>query len=640
MRRPLLPFLLGLTLAVSMAPTAPTLLAQTSFNYAEALQKAIFFYEAQISGPKPSWSRVTWRGDSAMQDGSDVGRNLTGGWFDAGDHVKFGFAMASSASMLAWGGVEYRDAFVSKGQLPHLLNNLRFVNDYFIRAHTAPNELWGQVGSGGSDHSFWGSAEVMHLRTTRPSARITATCGGSDLAAETAAAMAASSIVFRPTDPAYADTLLTHARQLFAFAEATHPSFYVDCIPDASGFYNSRFGNPNDEMAWAAAWLARATGEAAFMTRARALYATMCKESGTSTPCFTWSQSWNDKHFGVYIMMAQATGEQAFHTDAQRWLDYWTVGAGRTSRTTPGGLMFVDGFGPIRYATNAAFLALVYSDLIGTSHPLYARYHDFAKGQVDYALGANPRSSSYVVGFGANPPRNPHHRTAHGTWNNNPTGEPNPSRHTLYGGLVGGPESNDTWADERNNFQRTEVATDFNAGFAGALARLAREFGGNPLANFPVAETPADEIFIDAQINVQGQNFTEIRAFLTNQSAWPSRVLSQGTFRYYFNLEPGVTPAQVTVQGNFNQCGSGNLSGPTLFSGNTYFVTVSCVGTNIYPGGQDVYRREVQFRIAVPANVPGNWDTSNDYSFQGLTTGSAHSHAPHRRVRRRRAHLG
>ena len=84
----------------------PLVQAQASFNYAEALQKAIFFYEAQISGPKPPWSRVTWRGNSAMQDGQDVGRDLTGGWFDAGDHVKFGFAMASSATMLAWGGVE------------------------------------------------------------------------------------------------------------------------------------------------------------------------------------------------------------------------------------------------------------------------------------------------------------------------------------------------------------------------------------------------------------------------------------------------------------------------------------------------------------------------------------------------------
>ena len=28
-----------------------------------------------------------------MKDGCDVGHNLDGGWFDAGDHVKFGFPM-------------------------------------------------------------------------------------------------------------------------------------------------------------------------------------------------------------------------------------------------------------------------------------------------------------------------------------------------------------------------------------------------------------------------------------------------------------------------------------------------------------------------------------------------------------------
>jgi hypothetical protein len=612
------------TLAIVFAASGPpgdpvaTVQAQAGFNYAEALQKAIYFYEAQISGPKPSFSRNTWRGPSALDDGDDVGHDLTGGWFDAGDHVKFGFAMASSATMLAWSAVQNGPAMESKGQLVHLRNNLRVATDYFIKAHTAPNELWGQVGVGGSDHAFWGAAEVMHLKTQRASFRIHSGCGGSDLAAETAAALAASSIVFRPVDAAYANTLVSHARQLFAFAEATHPSFYVDCISDASGFYNSRFGNPNDEMTWAAVWLFKATNEAAFLTRARALYPTMCKETGTTTPCFTWSQSWNDKHFGVYILMAQLTGETLFHTDAQRWLDYWSVGTGATSRTTAGGLMFVDGFGSIRYATNLAFLALTYADVLGPSNPLFARYHDFAKRQIDYALGANPRNSSYVCGFGANPPRNPHHRTAHGTWTNNPTGVPNPSVHTLYGGLVGGPDQRDdfAWSDERNLFQRTEVATDFNAGLVGALARLAQEFGGNPLANFPPVETPGLETFVDARIQDNQPNFTTIQALIRNRSAWPARILSQASFRYYFTLEPGVTPAQIQVQQFTSECGGNSVSGPTQLSGSTYFVTVNCPAT-IAPTGESDHRREVQFRLTGPSDA--GWDPANDHSFQGLT---------------------
>ena len=65
-------------------------------------------------------------------------------------------------------------------------------------------------------------------------------------------------------------------------------------------------------------------------------------------------------------------------------------------------------------------------------------------------------------------------------------------------------------------------------GYAGALARLYQEFGGNPLANFPVIETPdGDEIFIEAARNAAGTNFTEVKALVINRSAWPARMLDQ-----------------------------------------------------------------------------------------------------------------
>src|SRR5687767_2047313 len=126
-------------LAACLAFFAPQLFAQT-FNYGEALQKSLFFYEAQRSGDLPATNRVNWRGDSGMQDGSDVGRDLTGGWYDAGDHVKFGLPMAASATMLGWSIVENRDGYVDSGQLDEALANLRWATDYSVRAHTAPNE--------------------------------------------------------------------------------------------------------------------------------------------------------------------------------------------------------------------------------------------------------------------------------------------------------------------------------------------------------------------------------------------------------------------------------------------------------------------------------------------------------------------
>ena len=43
--------------------------------------------------------------------------------------------MAASATMLAWGIVEYRSAYVSTGQLDTALDQLKWATDYFIKAH-------------------------------------------------------------------------------------------------------------------------------------------------------------------------------------------------------------------------------------------------------------------------------------------------------------------------------------------------------------------------------------------------------------------------------------------------------------------------------------------------------------------------
>jgi len=588
----------GIDAGAIVGPCTTAPVAGGRFNYGEALQKSLFFYEAQRSGALPDDNRVSWRGDSALDDGADVGVDLTGGWYDAGDHVKFGLPMAASATLLAWGLVEYREAYENSCQLYYVLADLRWATDYFIKAHVAADRLYGQVGSGSADHSWWGPAEVMPM--DRPAHAIDASCPGSDLAGETAAALAAASIAFRPTDPGYADTLLTHAEQLFDFAD-TYRGKYSDCISDAQAFYNSWSGYL-DELAWAAAWLHRATGDDDYLARAEALYA----EAGTGT---RWTHNWDDKKQGTSVLLAQLTGEASYREDVQHLLDFWTVGDGGERITyTPGGLAWLDQWGSLRYAATTAFLALVYSKTL-TDEGLKTRYHDFAVAQIEYILGDNPRGGSYVVGFGVSPPANPHHRTAHGSWTNN-IGDPVSSRHVLYGALVGGPRADDSWSDDRGDYVANEVATDYNAGFTGALAALFDEYGGEPLADFPVPETPdGPEIYVAAAVNASGTDFTEIKAVLTNRSGWPARMGDRLSFRYYFTLEPGVDASDVTVTSGYSQCAS-----PTaihLHSGATYYIEVDCTGEAIYPGGQSEHKREIQFRIL----AAGAWDPSNDWSY-------------------------
>ena len=131
---------------VTQSPPVSTTPPQSgAYNYNEVLHKSILFYEAQRSGKLPTNNRVSWRKDSALNDRGENGEDLTGGWYDAGDYVKFGFPMASSATVLAWGLVEYREAYQSAGELSNVLDSIKWATDYFIKAHTAKYEFYGQV---------------------------------------------------------------------------------------------------------------------------------------------------------------------------------------------------------------------------------------------------------------------------------------------------------------------------------------------------------------------------------------------------------------------------------------------------------------------------------------------------------------
>ena len=118
--------------------------ADFSANYAEAMQKSLYFYECQQAGPLPDWNEVEWRADSTMTD------EVTGGWYDAGDHVKFNLPMAYSASMLAWGLYQYPDGLEKTGEMETYVNNLSFVLDYLAACDEGDTAVY-QVGNGQMD---------------------------------------------------------------------------------------------------------------------------------------------------------------------------------------------------------------------------------------------------------------------------------------------------------------------------------------------------------------------------------------------------------------------------------------------------------------------------------------------------------
>ena len=136
--------------------------------------------------------------------------DLSGGYYDAGDNVKFGFPMAFTTTMLSWSVIDFGRTMGP--ELKNAVGAVRWGTDYLLKATAIPGVVFVQVGDAYSDHNCWERPEDMD--TLRSVYKIDRAHPGSDVAGETAAALAAASLVFRKRDPAYSRLLLDRATKV------------------------------------------------------------------------------------------------------------------------------------------------------------------------------------------------------------------------------------------------------------------------------------------------------------------------------------------------------------------------------------------------------------------------------------------
>ena len=474
---PLLPPLLAALLPAFLLRAAEPHLP--GFNYAEALQKSLYFYEAQQSGRLSPNNRVAWRGDACLDDGRDVGRDLSGGWFDAGDHWTANLTMAFAATTLAWSAVESPDAWKRTGQMEALLESLVHVDGYLLRCVLNPDcadpatELDVAIGCGGREgvespnvHAMWGPAETAHLLTRRPTFRLNRKVPGGDVPAAMAAAMASGAMVlrehghllkgrngfrdFRPEE--FSRRLLEQAGKLTLFALANAgPALRPDMSAEEKAAVGRRRrlalrsdgqvvetgyrADPFDKIVAAASWLARADAASGRPSDGRWLGIAV----GVYTHQYQQEENrdwWKDFGAGnlgklaAFNLMQLLPDDPRFHEELQLYCTRFCA-----YRSTPGGLRLREWhaheYGSLRHANNAATIALHYSDHVGSAPPIPGNtwwkegrsnqqlrdlFRVVARRQVDYALGDNPYRRSYLVGFGRDPFNHVHHRGAYGAW--------------------------------------------------------------------------------------------------------------------------------------------------------------------------------------------------------------------------------
>ena len=439
-----------------------------SQDYARHIELSLLFYECQRSGPLPKNNRIFWRHDSMIDAGKDVNLDLTGGYYDAGDNVKFNFPGASALTLIAWSGIDFAQGYKKAGQWENFLDAVKWGADYFIKCHSGKNELYVQVGNGQTDHQYWYPPE--YIKYDYPSYKIDASNPGSDVAAETASFLAATSILFKDIDSEYSAKCLKHAIEIYDFADQ-YRGIYSESVKEAQGFYTSYSGY-NDELAWGAAWLLRATGDEKY----RVMFDKIAEaEYGEQDPKKYYGNtgpiSWDDKRPGAYILIAITTKEEKHIQNAYKYCDSIL-----SQPKTPGGLWYdknLSQWASNRYAANAASMLALFASILPESDSKRKSYIDFVKSQIDYILGDNPAGINYVVGAEENSPKAVHHRGASGTYDStDKNAKPYWDIFTLYGALAGGPGKDDSYTDTRTNYQMNEVALDYNAGFTVCLAGL------------------------------------------------------------------------------------------------------------------------------------------------------------------------
>ncbi|WBQ01844.1 glycoside hydrolase family 9 protein [Kribbella sp. CA-293567] len=371
--------------------------------------------------------------------------DVEGGWYDAGDYLKFTHIAAYSDSLL-WASA--RDG---RWPDPTLVKEARHGLAWLDKMWDERTKtLYIQVGAGTGnvegtfigDHDIWRLPEAddldnapgHHLIKNRPVFRAAAPGQpiSPNLAGRTAAAFALAAQVEARTSPARARRHLETAAAIFAQARTTDVKQLVTSLPFA--FYPE--SNWRDDLELGAAELALAAQKLRD-PRAR----------GWLKTAEYWSGEYRKHEAGgdtlnLYDVSALAHADliraaradrrvpvnvKALEDDLRAQLE---IGTKRAATDPFGAGAQYDNFDAVPHAFGLAATARLYRTVTGDR-----RYDGFGTGQLNWNFGANPWGVSFMVGVGEATERCPHHQIA------NIVGRP------LTGGVVNGPNSADLFTD-------------------------------------------------------------------------------------------------------------------------------------------------------------------------------------------------
>jgi uncharacterized repeat protein (TIGR02543 family) len=632
MKKRILSLFVAITMVLALLPAfSETALANTPINYARLLQTSLFFFDANMCGPQVNTkSHFLWRDNCHHSQDQDSnvpipsnpnfrgtsGRttlNLSGGFHDAGDHIKFQLPISFSKVTLGWAVHEYRDEFIKVGSLEHAERILEHYADFLRRcvvmnADGTPASFVYQVGDGSggggsgdshNDHAFWGRPERQTGNLNGAQRRayftdLTAANPGTEQVAIAAAVLAQHYVNFGRHSGNTADRDLALA--LFTWADTQPKGLARRGVSTEGGagrnFYRSQ--RWEDKLALAGEWL-----NIAFDT-------TIYRRTNT-LPNSNWAYSWDNVWAQVGVLRENWTA-----VDRELNQSRANINSPNTYAVWPD-----DGWGSARYNAAMQGVALARDNRRNT----VSSFTTWARGQMTFLLGGNPQRNSYVIGYpsistGGSPTVAQanfriHHRAAH-----TPTTQTGNSwtlfnanaapANFLVGALIGGPG---TAAGNFNNnieqYHHTEVTCDYNASLALAAAGHLRQ---HP------THQPVSIATIFGSQNFRQVSTTPTAPVITSPNNFAT---VQGTAGNMNLTASGTAPITFTLSG---QPTGVSISGSTL---NVAATVAPGTHTFTIRASNSVGQSPVQnFTLTVRRSIAFNWNPTMSPADRNIANGA------------------
>lgn len=489
--------------------TCADAMAELAFDkeqYQKALWMTTRFYGAQRSGYGPNWLLANYeptnvpaewqvyadsaiKGVSYIKDADTDGYDLTGGWWDCADFVKFGQTEFYSAYMLLLGYSEFpkgyqdnysddyngyigSDDFTWEGKkgkpngIPDILDEVKYATDYFMKCIRRNNRFYYQVGEGKEDHKVWctsvfKSALPKDLGGEAGGSRkvYAIASKGTSMVAFCGASLAAMSRLYRKYNAAYADSCLEKAKLALEFIYETESGN----IGAPGGFYGAKPKFEPDVCTFLVE-MYRATNDKSYIDM---IYDEDEGWNSFELDAKNWSHWYticynNTEDIAYYNMGMYANDELA--KDHLKKLVY------NLYMPKSGHFLNVKNneWGILRYPANQAFIYGLYNKMVGNLDEV----DPYALETIEYIMGSNKDNYSFITGFGDKYPKAPHYRNVFLDDSNDMSSMTIDEKHSQLGYMVGGSFDPATYPDDINNYKSGEGGIDYNAGLVGALGYI------------------------------------------------------------------------------------------------------------------------------------------------------------------------